>query len=176
MALSKERKKELRDQYRDWAERSKALFLAEYTGLSMKQFDELRASLREVGGEFHVLKNTLGLRAFKDAGLEVDEALFTGSTAVGFAFEDSPATAKALADFAAPLDFVKIKGGYLERNAISAAEIKALADLPPLPVLRAQLMGVLQAPASKLVRILAEPGRGIAAAVRAYAEKEQAAA
>lgn len=176
MALTRERKLELLEQYKDWVSSSRAVFLTEYTGVTMKHLDELRAKMREVGAEFHIVKNTLGRRAFEEVGYEVEDSLFTGSTAVGFAFEDSPGTAKAISDFASGVDFVKIKGGYLSGRYISDVEVKALADLPPLPVLRSQLMGVIQAPASKLVRTLAEPGRGVAAVIRAFSEKEQAAA
>lgn len=172
MAISRERKSEILEQYKAWVSKSQAVFMTEYTGLTMKQFDDLRTKLREIGGEYHVLKNTLGKRVFKEAGYDIRDDLFAGSNAVGFAFDDSPSAAKVIADFAGTIDFVKIKGGYLGHRAITADEVKALAELPPLPVMRAQLLGVLQAPASKLVRTLAEPGRGIAAVVRAFSEKE----
>lgn len=175
MAKTKERKVEITNQYQDWVSKSQAVFIAEYTGMTMEHLDDLRGKLREVGAEFHVIKNTLGKRVFSDAGFEVPEEYFTGSTAIGFAFEDSPGTAKAISDFAKDVDFVKIKGGFLGEKTISSDEIKALAELPPLPVMRAQLLGVLQAPASKLVRTLAEPGRGLASVFRAYSESEAAA-
>ena len=176
MALTKKRKSELLDQYKDWLSNSRAVFMTEYTGVTMKHLDDLRAKLREIGAEYHVVKNTLGRRIFEDAGYEIVEDLFTGSTAVGFAFDDSPAAAKAISDFANSVDFVKLKGGYLGDRYITRDEVKALADLPPLPVMRAQLLGVINAPASKLVRTLAEPGRGIAAVIRAFSEKDAAAA
>ena len=172
MALTKERKQEIASQYKEWIENSKSIFLAEYTGLTMSQLDDLRARLREVGGEFHIVKNTLVERVFTEVGLDIPEGMLIGSTAAGFAFEDSPATAKALADFAEDVEFLKFKGGYLGERNISTEEIKALADLPPLPVIRSRLMGVLQAPAAKLVRTIAEPARGLAAVVRAHAEQE----
>lgn len=171
MALTKERKKELIEDYRDWVSRSRAIFMAEYTGLTMQHLDTLRARMREAGGEFHVVKNTLGKRVFEEAGYEFPDALFAGSNAAGFAFEDSPATAKVMADFAGEVEFLKIKGGFLGVRMITGDEIKALADLPPLPVMRARLMGLIQAPAAKLARTLAEPGRGLAAVVRAYSER-----
>ncbi len=176
MALTRKKKDALTQEYRDWLTRSRAIFMAEYTGVTMQQLDALRAKMREVGGEFHVVKNTIGKLVFEEAGYEVSGDLFTGSTAASFAFEDSPATAKALADFADQIEFLKIKGGYLGAKMISGEEVRALADLPPLPVMRARLMGLLQAPAAKLVRTLAEPGRGLAAVVRAYSEREGAGA
>jgi large subunit ribosomal protein L10 len=99
-----------------------------------------------------------------------------GSTAVGFAFQDAPALAKTMADFAKSSEFLKIKGGYLGNKPISADDIKALAELPPLPVMRAQLLGTIMAPASKLVRTLAEPARSLAAVIQAYADKDTAGA
>jgi large subunit ribosomal protein L10 len=172
LAISKQQKNELVSQYAEWINRSKALILAEYTGLSMKQIDDLRAKTREAGGEFHIVKNTLGKVAFESTGMPLHEKFLEGSTAIAFAFKDAPGLAKTLTDFARTSDFLKIKGGYLEKQALSPDQVKALADLPPLPVMRAQLLGVLLAPASKLARTLAEPARQVAAALKAYAEKD----
>lgn len=172
MAISKKRKNELIDQYDGWLQNSRAMFLAEYTGLGMKDIDLLRVKIREVGGEFHIVKNTLGLRAFEQAGIDIPKSFFAGSTAIVFAFEDAPATAKAVVEFTRSTEFLKVKGGFLGKNSISADAVKSLADMPPLPVVRAQLLGTLLAPASKLVRTLAEPGRQIAAVVKAYSEPE----
>jgi large subunit ribosomal protein L10 len=84
--------------------------------------------------------------------------------------------AKTMTDFARTVDVLKVKGGYLDNRPITAAGVKSLADLPPLPVVRAQLLGTLLAPASKLVRTLAEPGRQVAAVIKAYSEASEAAA
>jgi large subunit ribosomal protein L10 len=176
LAISKERKQELVGDYQDWLKRSRAVIVTEYIGLSMNDIDKLRSQIRESGGEFHVIKNTLAERAFEEAGYPVQAGYFEGSTAAGFAFEDAPALAKTMIDFARTLEFLKIKGGYLDSQSVSAQQIQALAELPPLPVLRARLLGTLLAPASKLVRTLAEPGRQLAAVVKAYADREAAAA
>jgi large subunit ribosomal protein L10 len=176
LAITKERKNNMVVQYAEWVKQSRALIITEYTGLPMKQMDALRNKMREAGGEFHVVKNTLGKLAFDEAGLPLPEHYFEGSTAIGFAFEDAPQLAKAITDFARTSDFVKIKGGYLGDVAISTDQIKALADLPPLPVMRAKLLGTILAPASQLARTLAEPGRQIAAVVKAYADKDSAVA
>lgn len=174
MAISKQRKNEMVGEYVDWINQSRALIVSEYIGLSMKQIDELRAKVRETGGEFHVIKNTLGRVAFQEAGLPAPEKMLEGSTAICFAFQDAPSIAKVMAEYAKSSDFLKIKGGYLDKRVIGAEEVKALAELPPLPVMRAQLLGVLSAPAGKLVRTLAEPARQVAAVLKAYAEKEAA--
>lgn len=172
MAITKERKNELITHYSEWVSRSKALVLTQYMGLTMKDIDNLRAKVRENGAEFHIIKNTLAKLAFEQAGLAVDKTQLEGSTAVIFAFIDAPATAKAVIEFAKSSEFLKVKGGYLGNQALNAEGVKALADLPPLPVVRAQLLGTLLAPASKFVRTLAEPGRMIAAVIKAHVEPE----
>ncbi len=174
MAITKKRKNELVSSYADWVQRSRAVILTEYKGVTMKQLDDLRAKIRESGGEFHIVKNTLGKLAFENAGLPVPEELLEGSTAIGFAFEDAPSLAKALSEFSRTNEFIKIKGGFLGQDRIRAEDVRALADLPPLPVMRATLLGVISAPASKLVRTLAEPGRSVASVLRAFSEKENA--
>jgi large subunit ribosomal protein L10 len=174
LAITKERKNELVTQYSEWVKQSKALVLTQYVGLTMKDIDALRAKVRENGGEFHIIKNTLAKLAFEQAGLSVQKEQFEGSTAIVFAFADAPATAKTVTDFAKSSEFLKIKGGFLEKQALTPSAVKELAELPPLPVVRAQLLGTLLAPASKLVRTLAEPGRMIAAVIKAHAEPEAA--
>jgi large subunit ribosomal protein L10 len=172
LAITKERKRELIKQYSEWMERSRALIVTEYTGLTMHQIDDLRRKMREAGGEFHIVKNTLGEIAVKEVGLPVPDDYFQGSTAICFAFEDAPSAAKTMTDFARGSEFVKIKGGYLGKTPMSPEQIRALADLPPLPIMRAKLLGTLLAPASQLVRVLAEPGRQVAAVIQAYVDKE----
>lgn len=174
LAVSKQRKDEILDNYKTWLDKSKAIVVTEYKGLAVKDLDQLRQKMRDHGGEFHIVKNTLGKKIVQDAGYPVDEVMFTGSTAFGFAFEDAAGLAKAISEYTNTSEFVKIKGGYLAKNLLNASQIKALADLPPLPVVRAQLLGVLNAPASKLVRTLAEPGRQIAAVIKAFADKDSA--
>ena len=172
MAISKEQKAALVEQYADWMDRSEAMILTEYIGLTMKEIDELRQKTREAGGEFHVIKNTLGNLAFEKADIPQPSGKLEGSTAIAFAFDDPALMAKSVSDFARSSDFLKIKGGYLEKDALDPQEIKALADLPPMPVLRAQLLSTILAPANQLARILVEPARQVSAVINAYAEKE----
>jgi large subunit ribosomal protein L10 len=154
--------------------KSRALILAEYKGLTMAELDALRSRMRVTGGEFHVIKNTLGKLAFREAGLNIPEQYLEGSTAIGFAFEDAPGVAKMFSEYARTSEFLKIKGGFLGTEVMSPEQVKALADLPPLPVLRARLLGVIQAPAARLARTIAEPARQIAAVFKAYADRESA--
>lgn len=175
MALSKERKQEVLAQYKEWMSQSEALLLMEYKGASVKAMEDARARVREAGGEFHVVKNRLAKLALKDENFDIPEGYFENSTAIGFAFEDVASTAKALSDAAKDADAFEFKGGYMGAEVLSPDQVKALAKLPPLPVIRGQLLGVLQAPASKLVRTVAEPARSLAAVFKAYSESEAAA-
>jgi large subunit ribosomal protein L10 len=174
LAISKEHKDQLVSQYGDLLKNSQAMIVAEYKGMKQQDLDTLRGKIREIGGEFHIVKNTLLRLAVKNAGLPVQEAFFEGSSAVIFALKDAPATAKSVAEFAKGSEVFKVKGGYLENKLLTAAGVKSLADMPPLPVMRAQFLGVLLAPASKLVRTLAEPARGLAAVIKAHAEPASA--
>ena len=174
MAITKEKKREITAQYGEWLEQSKAIILTEYIGMNMKNIDELRAKVREAGGEFHVVKNTLLKRVLTEAGMSFDEGHFENTTAVGFAFEDAPALAKTMMEFAKQSGLLQIKSGYLGERLISVDEVNSLASVPPLPVMRAILLSTLLAPASQLVRTLSEPGRQVAAVLKAYAEADAA--
>jgi large subunit ribosomal protein L10 len=176
LALSKERKQEVLAQYKDWLSQSQAVILIEYTGSSVKDMDAIRAGVRDAGGEFHVVKNRLMKRVFEESDLAIPEGYLENSTAIGFAFSDIAGTAKALADVAKDVDAINFKGGYMGSELLSQEQIVALSKLPSLPVLQAQLLGVLQAPAGKLVRTVAEPARGLAAVIKAYGESAPAAA
>jgi large subunit ribosomal protein L10 len=172
LAFTKDEKKKMLEQYENWLSKSQAVFLLQYSKMSMKEVDAVRAKAREVGGQMHVVKNTLLGILLDQLGMEGKKYL-EQTTLVGFAFNDAPAMAKIVND-AAKTDFFKVKGGLLGKHAMSPEDIKALADMPPLPVVRAQLLGILSAPASKLVRTINEPARGLAAVVKAHSEQDGA--
>jgi large subunit ribosomal protein L10 len=176
LAKSKAQKEAMLAEYMEWINKSQAVVLVEYTGLKMKDLDVIRARARENGGEFHIVKNTLAKLALEKAGYSVPVDYADKSTAIGFAYKDVAAFTKALTEATKGMEAVKVKGGFLDTKALSAAQVKSLASLPPLPVVRSQLLGVLQAPASKLVRTLAEPGRSLAYVIKAYSDKAAPAA
>jgi large subunit ribosomal protein L10 len=171
LAKSKAQKETMLTQYIEWVGKSQAVVLVEYSGLKMSNLDAIRSKVREAGGEFHIVKNTLAKLALEKAGFKVPEDYAEKSTAIGFAFSDPAGFAKALTEATKGMEAVKIKGGFMGGATLKPTEVKALASLPPLPVMRAQLLGILQAPASKLVRTLAEPGRQVASVLKAYSEK-----
>ncbi len=138
------------------------LFLVDYTGLKVDKFQELRKRLRGVGAEVHVFKNTLVKQAAERAKYPGELAAhLTGQTAVVTGEKDVCAAAKTMKNFAAEFEKPKMKGGVLDGKYLDANSIKTLADLPSLDVLRAKLLGVLQAPAGTLVRLLNEPASSL---------------
>ena len=176
MAITKERKDELVRIYAELIQKSEGMILVEYRGLNMKGMDPLRGKVRDAAGELHVVKNTLAIKALEAAGRTAPGDLFSQSTAIGFAFSDVPAVAKALTTFAKDSEFVKVKGGMLGEKLLTAKDVEALADLPPLPVVRAQLLGLLQAPASRITGAIAGGVRQVVNVVKAYADKAEASA
>lgn len=173
MAFSKEYKQKLLEQYEQWLRESDAVFMLEFSKMSMKEIDSLRTKVREVGGRLHVVKNTIMQRALVNAGVDFEGDL-VDSTLVGFAFGEIPGLAKIFSDVSKSSEIFKVKGGIMDMHMINAGEVKLLAELPPLPIMRSRLLGVLQAPAAQFVRTLAEPARQVAAVVKAYSEKEAA--
>ena len=176
LAITKSKKNEILDQYKRWLSESKSVILVEYTGSTMQDMERIRASIRDTGGEFHVVKNTLVKLAFEASGLSLSEEMLEQSTAISFAFSDPAATAKALANVSKEIEAIKVKCGFMGTELLDPVRVKALAELPPLPVVRGQLLGLLQTPAGKLVRTVAEPARSLASVFRAYSEGAQAVA
>ncbi len=174
MAISKERKEALVEQYRELASGSRGLIFTSYSGLSVPQVEDLRGKIRELGGDFHIVKNRLLKLAFDEIGLPMPAEAMIGTTALGFAREDIPAVAKAMVDLAKESEGMTLKGAVVEGSLYTAAQVERLADLPPLPVVQAQLIGVLQAPAARLVGALAGSVRQVVNVIHAYAESEAA--
>ena len=151
------------------------LFVADYTGLKVDQFSELRTRLWNAGARCHVVKNTFLKRAAAGAGLpELGE--LKGQSAIILGDRDVAAAAKVLKTFAAEFKKPSVKIGVVDRAVVSAEQIEAIADLPSRDVLLATLLGVLNAPASKLVRVLNEPASSLARLLKAKAEKDGAVA
>jgi len=170
LAFSKQHKNKLVAQYADWLRQSQGIFLLSYSKMTMKDIDALRAKVREAGGEIHVVKNTLMKLALDEVGI-ADKSLFEGAIITGFAFSDAPALAKVISEASAKSEIFAIKGGFLGKEVLSASQVKSLADLPPLPIMRGILLGTLLAPATKLARTLAEPARGLAAVIKARSDQ-----
>src|SRR5947207_13069683 len=138
---------------------SETLLVADYRGLTMPQIDSLRTRLLESGARFTVVKNTLTRRAAEAAGADALLALLEGPSAIAFleAEGDMVAAAKALADAARETRVLAIRGGVLEGRPMTAAEVESLATLPPLDVLRGQVLGAIVAPLTALLGLVTAP-------------------
>ena len=175
MAISRARKEELVAQYVDLIGQSGAVFLADYTGMSVKSMEVLRERVHEANGAFHVTKNTLLQYALKEADRPVPGDLFAGQVATGFATGDVVTLAKALVDYAKAEEKFTLKGGILGNDMLSAEQIEALAKLPSLEQLRAQILGLISAPAQNVVSAVANGVRQVVNVIDAYAKSQEAA-
>ena len=164
------------EQAKEWYSKSAGVIFADYRGLSVKEMQGLRSTLRSKGAEIHVLKNTLfRLSAGEDVN-SLPAEFHNGTTAYAYVFEDEAGCAKALLDFAKTSKKLVVKGGYFGGKAMTAAEVDTLSKLPPRDVLLAQVIGTIAAPLSTLIStieaIYAEPIRTIGAvADKANGEK-----
>ena len=144
---------------------AETLIVADYRGLTMPQIDGLRGKLLEHGARLSVVKNTLTRRAAEAAGADALLALLEGPSAIAFIESDGDpaAVAKALSDSARDTRILTIRGGVLNGRSITDADVESLAKLPPLDVLRGQVIGVILAPLTQLLgareRPAAEPDR-----------------
>ncbi len=144
------------------------MLVADYGGMTVPQFEELRGKLKEQGAKFQVAKNSFVRRAAESAEYPEGIAeMLSGQTAVVTGESDVCAAAKALKDFGKSAGKPEIRGGVLDGELLDEAKVKALADLPPMEVLQAQLLGVLNMPAQQLVTVMDQPGASLARVLQA---------
>lgn len=166
------------EQAKEWYQKSVGVVFADYRGLQVKEMQGLRANLRSAGGEIHVLKNTLFRKAAADDLSQLPEEFHNGTTAYAFVYENEPAVAKALVDYARTSKKLVVKGAYFGGKAFNPKEVEQLAELPPRDVLIAQVIGAVAAPLSQLVgtveALYADPIRTIGAVADKVAENPAA--
>jgi len=152
---------------------AESLFVADYRGLTMTQIDGLRGQLLENGARFTVVKNTLTRRAAEEAGMNDLLELLDGPTAIAFLEPDADpvAAAKVLNEAARTTRILLVKGGILEGKTISEGQVRELATVPPLDVLRGQVLGAIVAPLSALIGLLTAPLQNLAGLVDARIEQ-----
>jgi large subunit ribosomal protein L10 len=142
-------------------------------GLTVAQSTDLRLRMRDAGAQFKVTKNRLALIALEESRYKPIGDLLTGPTALATS-GDPVAAAKVAVDFAKTTDRFEIVGGAMGDTQLDVNGIKALAALPSLDELRGRIVGLIQAPASKIARTVSEPGAQLARIFSAYAAKEAA--
>ncbi|MEW5959381.1 MAG: 50S ribosomal protein L10 [Chloroflexota bacterium] len=172
MAITRQKKEQILQEYVDLLNSSQAVIFTSYSGLKVSELQQLRTKIREAEGSFSVVKNTLARRALEEVGLPVVDEMLTGPVGISFCHQNVAGVAKAIADFSKGKEFFAVKGGLMGHKVIDEAAVKSLASLPPIEVLRAQLLGLINTPASQLVGVVAGGVRQLVNVFNAYAEKD----
>lgn len=160
--MTTKKKPQLVDQLAELLSRSKFVIATDYRGLTVAEMSELRHQLRNIGTEYHVVKNRLAKLAAENAGKQELSQLLTGPTALAFGHEDIPQLAKALADYIRiSKTTLTLKGGLIDSQLIGSEEVKSLAILPSIEVMRAKLLGMLLGPIFSLQNVLSANLRGL---------------
>ena len=167
-------KRELIDHLHGELKSTGVVVVAHNTGMVAAQSAEFRKRVKEAGGSVKVAKNKLAQLALKDTDAEQLSGLMKGPTILAFS-KDPIAAAKAAVTYAKANDKLVILGGAMGKTILDANGVKALADLPSLDELRAKLIGLLNAPATKIARTVKEPGAKLARVIQAKAAKGEAA-
>ncbi|MGW4767816.1 50S ribosomal protein L10 [Nocardia sp. NPDC004278] len=160
---------EITEQFRS----SSATVITEYRGLSVGKLTDLRRALGE-GATYSVAKNTLVKRAAAEAGVVGLDDLFVGPTAIAFIKGEPVDAAKAIKTFAKDNKALIIKGGYMDGNALSVAEVEKIADLESREVLLAKLAGAMKGNLAKAAGLFNAPASQVARLAAALQEKKQA--
>ena len=163
------------DELTDSLKRAQLAVLTDYRGLKVSDLQGLRATLRPMGAEFHVAKNTLTRIAAGNAGMQGLDALLEGPSGLVFAFTDPVQTAKAVADFVRSSRVLTVKGGVMGDRVVSAADVEAIATLPSREELQAKLLGMMISPMQRTLSVLSGPARSMVYLLNARAEQEPAA-
>jgi large subunit ribosomal protein L10 len=169
-------KQHLTKEYLTRLNASPFFIVVDYKGLKVSHLTELRKRLHQSGAEVHVVKNSIFRIAAKEAGVGELNGGLTGQVAVVTGQRDISTAAKVVKTYGKELDKLKVHFGYLNNQRLAQPEILTLADLPSIEVLRARLLGVLNAPATTFVRLLNTPAGQLARVLQARVEKESAAA
>ena len=166
--MSREKKTQIIDQLREVFSTCSIGILADYRGLSAPEMTELRRSLRELGIEYKVIKNTLARFAAERAGKDELVSFFNGPISIAFSYGDITEPARALADYIRTSQAtMNIKGGFLSDRLLTAEDVMTLSTLPPREVLLAKIMGGMQTPVLILLSRLATPMRGLMSVLQA---------
>ena len=171
--MQKEDKERVVSELTDKLRNAETLIVADYRGLTMPQIDALRGKLIENGAKLSVVKNTLTRRAAEAAGADALLALLEGPSAIAFieADGDMVAVAKALADSARDTKVLEIRGGVMQGRVVSASDVEELAKLPPLEVLRGQVLAAVIAPLTNLIALVNAPMQNLYGLIDARIEQ-----
>jgi len=158
MALSRAKKSEILDGYEKSMAEVQHAFVVGFRGITVNQVTELRRRIREKGGHYVVVKNTIALRATAGHPLEQLKEHFSGPTAIAFSVGDPVAIAKVLSEFKKEAPVLEFKAGLLEGQPVAANQIDEIASMPSREELIAKLLYLMQSPITSFVRVLAAVG------------------
>lgn len=153
-------------------DKSGAVFLANYSGMTVEELTTMRRELKAVNASFHVVKNTIAQKAVEGRDENVISDLFKGQTGVVFAYGDVAAAAKAFSESAKKFEKLKIVGGYMEKSLLTPASVEQLASLPPREVLIGQIIGSMVAPHRGLLSVLNGVPRNLVQVLNAIKDKK----
>jgi len=170
--MNREEKSELIETLQATLSEATTVVVTHQSGMTVAESTELRAKMREAGAGYKVTKNRVTRIALQDTKFKELEGLFTGPTAMGSS-ADPVAAAKVLVDFAKENDKLSIVGGSLDGKILDKAGVEALAKMPSLDELRAKLVGLLNAPATKVARVAQAPASQLARVIQARADQLQ---
>lgn len=173
--MNKSEKAAIIESIRSKSDKASLAAITDFKGMTVEELTGLRVKLREAGGEYHVVKNTLGRIALTDGRHDVIKDDFRDNCAIAFAFDDPVQVAKALSDFAKQSKLFQLRSGSLDGKAMSAAQIDALARLPGREQLLGQLLGTMNAVPTNFVSLFANIIRGLLYALKAIEEKKASA-
>jgi len=166
-------KKETVQELQTVTKESLGIIITSYGGLKTVEINEIRQKIRPFKAEYRVVKNSLTKIALKNAGFEALGDMLDGPSAVVIERGDTIATLKAVFEFAKTHEALKVTGGCFEGKVLTGKELKAISALPSREVLIAQLLGVLQGPATNLVSVLQAPLRDFVSVLDAIAKKSE---
>ena len=161
----------LTNEYVERLNASPYFIATDYTGVTVAQFEDLRGKLRLLGAEIHVVKNSVFRKACEETGVGELNGGLAGQVAVVTGENEIAATAKVVKEFGKNIDRLGIHFGYLGEERMEGETVNRLADLPSLDVLRSQLLGTIQAPATAIARVIGTPATMLARAIQAKSEK-----
>ena len=170
--MNREEKSELIETLQATLSEATTVVVTHQSGMTVAESTELRAKMREAGAGYKVTKNRVTRIALQDTKFKELEGLFTGPTAMGSS-ADPVAAAKVLVDFAKENNKLSIVGGSLDGKILDKAGVEALAQMPSLDELRAKLVGLLNAPATKVARVAQAPASQLARVIQARADQLQ---
>jgi large subunit ribosomal protein L10 len=172
--MNKLQKQTFRTQVEEQLQQSSAVFVANYTAMTVEEITALRAMLRPTGAKFSVVKNTIFKKAIENREEKVMSSLMSGQTGVVFTKSDVAACAKALSEFSKKNEKFALLGGFFDNSLLSKSDVKMLADLPSREVLIGKILGSMVAPHKGMMNILQGVPRNMVQVLNAIKDKKQA--